>query len=262
MWAFGYSPEEANTLWDRVPLDTDVLITHTPPKYHLDERSQRRADGCETLREALWRIRPRLHVCGHVHESRGSEIIKWDIGASNIKYKERGVERWVDPGKGSKKLSLVDLTSRSGNLFLNDGAKGDWEESKDPAPQFKVMPSTRSLRSQTESVPSTVKTKHNKPSILSGISNMAEKLLAVPTESLPPATRGQGGIPPSLRCDLEALYGRMGREETCVVNAAIMASSWPHKGGGKKFNKPIVVDMDLPVWDEDSSSVESLLVHK
>lgn len=36
------------------------------------------------------------------------------------------------------------------------------------------------------------------------------------------------------------------REETCIVNAAIMATSWPHRGG-KRFNMPIVVDLELPV---------------
>ena len=37
------------------------------------------------------------------------------------------------------------------------------------------------------------------------------------------------------------------RRETCVVNAAVLANSW---GGRKRFNKPIVVDLDLPVWGE------------
>ena len=66
------------------------------------------------------------------------------------------------------------------------------------------------------------------------------------------AVRGQGGTPPSGRCDMEALDGRMGRKETCVVNAAIMASSWPYKSKeGRKYNKPVVVDIDLPVRMND-----------
>jgi hypothetical protein len=40
---------------------------------------------------------------------------------------------------------------------------------------------------------------------------------------------------------------RQDRAETCIVNAAIMANNW---GGPKRFNKPIVVDIDLPVWEE------------
>ena len=64
------------------------------------------------------------------------------------------------------------------------------------------------------------------------------------------ATRGQGGIPPTGRSDLEALMGRLGRKETCIVNAAIMASSYPYTGaGGERYNKPIVVDLELPVWN-------------
>ena len=31
LWAFGYPPEDASKLWDRIPLDTDILITHTIP---------------------------------------------------------------------------------------------------------------------------------------------------------------------------------------------------------------------------------------
>lgn len=44
--------------------------------------------------------------------------------------------------------------------------------------------------------------------------------------------------------------GRL-RKETCIVNAAIMARSWPYTGG-KAFNRPIVVDINLPVWDDAS----------
>ena len=62
------------------------------------------------------------------------------------------------------------------------------------------------------------------------------------------AMRGQGGLPPSGRCDTEALSGRLGRKETCVVNAAITATSWPHDvADGKKYNQPVVVDIDLLV---------------
>lgn len=47
--------------------------------------------------------------------------------------------------------------------------------------------------------------------------------------------------------ETEKLFGKMGHRETCVVNAAILANGW---GGRKRFNKPIVVDIDLPVWGE------------
>lgn len=39
------------------------------------------------------------------------------------------------------------------------------------------------------------------------------------------------------------------RRETCIINAAIVAKSWPCVGG-KIFNRPIVVDVNLPVWND------------
>lgn len=49
----------------------------------------------------------------------------------------------------------------------------------------------------------------------------------------------------------DAHANRRLRKETCIVNAAIMARSWPYTGG-KVFNRPIVVDINLPVWDDAS----------
>ncbi|RDL41107.1 uncharacterized protein BP5553_01086 [Venustampulla echinocandica] len=210
MWAFGYESDEASKTWDQIPLDSDIVITHTPPMHHLDEKKDIPAAGCEALRTALWRVRPRLAVCGHVHSGRGAKRICWDLGDSNIKYKEASAECWTDPGFNNKKMSLVDLSAKGGSPVQNDGSKGDG----------------------------------NSCGKGSGLSNFG------PMVPLPADTRGQGGVPPSALCDLEALSGRMGRQETCIVNAAITATLWANRSGGKKFNKPIVVDIDLPTWEE------------
>ncbi|KAF4634887.1 hypothetical protein G7Y89_g3212 [Cudoniella acicularis] len=245
MWAFGYGPDGASSIWDRIPLDSDIVITHTPPKYHCDETQQRRAAGCEALRMALWRVRPRLAICGHIHEGRGAERIKWDLGVSNIKYKEASVERWEDPGKDNKKMSLVDQSLKGKNPIQNDGSVGDWTSDMDADNPVPIPPP------DLISKPPLTKSRSNSPrrTIHQGVAYVTTSLLAVPPEALPAASHGQGGIPPSKRCDLEALSGRLGRQETCVVNAAIMASSWPHGAGGKRYQKPIVVDIDLPMWE-------------
>ena len=81
LWAFGFPLEEASQLWDQIPLDTDIIVTHTPPKFHCDESGGRGSAGCEVLRQTLWRVRPRLAVCGHIHEGRGVERITWDLAA-------------------------------------------------------------------------------------------------------------------------------------------------------------------------------------
>lgn len=201
MWAFGYKSYEAGELWSKIPLDTDIVVTHTPLKYHCDETREREAAGCEALRQALWRVRPRMSICGHVHEGRGVQRVNWDLESPNCKFKESFTESWVDPGKDNNKFSLVDLTGKIGNPIRNDGAIGDYDPSH---------------------------------------STVAERIAILGL--------GVGGLPPSSRCDLEALSGRMSRLETCVVNAAIMKSSWSHGTKGKTFNKPIVVDVDLPTW--------------
>ena len=201
MWAFGYRPGEAGELWSKIPLDTDIVVTHTPPKYHCDENRERRSSGCCALREALWRVRPRMSICGHVHEGRGVQRVNWDLKSPNCSFKESFTELWDDPGRDNNKLSLVDLTGKIGTPLRNDGAAGDCDPDN---------------------------------------STVVEKTAVLGL--------GMGSLAPSSRCDIEALSGRTSRVETCVVNAAIMKCSWSHGTKGKFFNKPIVVDIDLPTW--------------
>ena len=56
-----------------IPEETEILITHTPPQYHLDLGL-----GCSYLLRELWRIKPKLHVFGHVHGGAGREVVRWD----------------------------------------------------------------------------------------------------------------------------------------------------------------------------------------
>lgn len=143
-WAFGYSAERVTTVWDDIPLDTDILVTHTPPKYHCDMK-RGNAVGCEALLHALRRVRPRLAICGHVHEGRGVEIIDWNASTPDSGLEDIGVYRWRDPGKDNKKTSLVDLTgthdrSRSANQFERRvsfaACNGISHEIPEPAPSL------------------------------------------------------------------------------------------------------------------------------
>ena len=71
-WAFNL-PRGAPLakVWAKIPSDTDVLITHGPPYGILDRIYNGEHVGCEDLRAALTRVRPKIHVFGHVHESYG-----------------------------------------------------------------------------------------------------------------------------------------------------------------------------------------------
>ncbi|MBE0437442.1 MAG: metallophosphatase domain-containing protein [Methylomicrobium sp.] len=70
-WAFNLprGPRLAE-IWDGIPSNTDVLITHTPPYGILDEVFGEHV-GCEALAVAVQRVRPKFHVFGHIHECHG-----------------------------------------------------------------------------------------------------------------------------------------------------------------------------------------------
>merc|ERR1719189_466044 len=57
--------------WEKIPSDTDILVTHSPALGRLDKTEKGEAAGCPHLRDTIKRIRPLLHLCGHIHESHG-----------------------------------------------------------------------------------------------------------------------------------------------------------------------------------------------
>ncbi len=72
-WAFQADRgEPLRQKWQRIPDNTQILITHGPPRGILDRHVSGVPLGCEQLRERVLRLRPRLHLFGHVHESRGT----------------------------------------------------------------------------------------------------------------------------------------------------------------------------------------------
>ncbi|PUU73059.1 Metallo-dependent phosphatase-like protein, partial [Tuber borchii] len=72
--AFGYTEDDDFSSWGTVPPDVDILVTHGPPAGYLSDEK----NGCDELRKALWRVRPMLHVFGHVHSSYGTTPLSYD----------------------------------------------------------------------------------------------------------------------------------------------------------------------------------------
>lgn len=70
-WAFSRSLNALAYRWAEIPEHTDVLITHGPPLGTLDQNARGEHLGCPALAEAVRRVRPRLHVFGHIHEAYG-----------------------------------------------------------------------------------------------------------------------------------------------------------------------------------------------
>ena len=70
--AFQIPRSELGTKWEKMPVSLDVLITHMPPYGLLDENAGKVKAGCkDLLRLVTEKLKPRIHVFGHIHESRG-----------------------------------------------------------------------------------------------------------------------------------------------------------------------------------------------
>ncbi|KAI2607936.1 Metallo-dependent phosphatase [Hypoxylon sp. NC1633] len=236
-WAFQYSRSTlskdaaAENLWKDIPLDTDILVTHGPARTHRDETRHGEAAGCESLRQAMWRVRPRIALCGHVHEARGVERVRWDLSNKHVRFRELpNTYQWKDPGMDNEKNSLVDLTAKSGMPLDNVGSNVSLQSA---AVATSVVRRVDGLA--TDRVTATGTGEEPAPK----------------SADLGIGTRGFSGNPASARSDGKAFIGRLGRKETCVVNCALQASNYPHSGP-RSLHKPIVIDIDLPVWDDNS----------
>ena len=73
-WAFNLPRQgaELKEVWNMIPSDVDILITHGPPHGHLDYVDYSKQNvGCELLRDRINIIKPKIHVFGHIHSSYG-----------------------------------------------------------------------------------------------------------------------------------------------------------------------------------------------
>ena len=88
--------------WKAIPEGIDVLITHTPPFGILDKTKAGVNAGCKALlKEVKERIRPKVHIFGHIHDGYGI-------------YKEAGITfvnacSWNFKEKKSNEPFIIDL---------------------------------------------------------------------------------------------------------------------------------------------------------
>jgi Icc-related predicted phosphoesterase len=78
-WAFnkdrGY---DINQIWNWIPNDTDIVITHGPIYGYCDRTSRGGLNvGCADLYHRLNEVQPQLHFSGHIHEAYGYRQTKW-----------------------------------------------------------------------------------------------------------------------------------------------------------------------------------------
>lgn len=71
-WAFNRNEIEMVSLFDKIPNDIDVLLSHAPPYNVLDKLIDGRRVGEKTLSSKIYQLKNlKLHVFGHIHNSFG-----------------------------------------------------------------------------------------------------------------------------------------------------------------------------------------------
>lgn len=100
-WAFSFPRDYhlgricAQSTWAKIPDDTEVLITHGPPRGINDKVLEGERVGCEALRERIETLKKlgnlKLCVHGHIHEGYGIKKIE-DIVYANPSIVTRNYE--------------------------------------------------------------------------------------------------------------------------------------------------------------------------
>jgi Icc-related predicted phosphoesterase len=81
-WAFNKDRgHDITQCWNEIPMDTDIVITHTPIYGYNDRASNTNQNvGCSDLYHRLREVQPHLHFAGHIHEAYGWKtmgLTKW-----------------------------------------------------------------------------------------------------------------------------------------------------------------------------------------
>lgn len=71
-WAFNVDRGDAiSKKWELIPEGIDILVTHGPAHGILDDTINGMRVGCEELFKKVVQVKPRIHVCGHIHWAYG-----------------------------------------------------------------------------------------------------------------------------------------------------------------------------------------------
>lgn len=113
-WAFMYQHKSEMTanINEHIPLDTDILITHGPPKQILDltEYDKTHA-GCQVLKNRIRKVKPSVHAFGHIHEARGAmtrgKTTYINASICSLRYKPINKPVVIDIDPITKKVQII-----------------------------------------------------------------------------------------------------------------------------------------------------------
>jgi len=74
-WAFNRTEEQLTKIYEKIPADVDVIVSHGPP-YGFGDKAYRDKDsfehtGSRELLKTIDRVKPKLLTTGHIHEAAG-----------------------------------------------------------------------------------------------------------------------------------------------------------------------------------------------
>lgn len=102
-WAFNVARgEKIRKYWEKIPENTDVLITHGAPFGILDRTIRNVNTGCEDLLEIVKKVKPKFHLFGHIHEHYGESknlnttFFNGSILDENYRMKNEAIEFEID----------------------------------------------------------------------------------------------------------------------------------------------------------------------
>lgn len=75
-WAFNrHRGSDIKKHWDLIPTNADIIITHGPVSGILDKTVNNDHAGCADLYKRISEVKPKVHLCGHIHEAYGSRFV-------------------------------------------------------------------------------------------------------------------------------------------------------------------------------------------
>lgn len=79
----------AESRWKDVPEGLDILITHVPPRTIMDRNRKGFPCGCPLLYKRVNKVKPKLHLFGHIHEEQRKVLVSNEITFVNCCNKDR-----------------------------------------------------------------------------------------------------------------------------------------------------------------------------
>lgn len=97
-WAFYATDNMLREAANSIPVGTDIILSHSPPRGYLDRTVPMFGDmnvGWIQLTDAINRVQPKFVICGHIHEQGGGVDVIGDSTIYNVAmvdehYKPRG----------------------------------------------------------------------------------------------------------------------------------------------------------------------------